>query len=128
MNRPRRFVMGATRVPISKIECVIMPAKSKKQQMAAGAALAAKRGKRPKSSLKGASKQMVKSMSEKQLKDFAKTKRKRLPAKKKSGKKKRTGGKWASGTSRGVESLRALPMRSSRTCQGISCYFRACSA
>jgi Protein of unknwon function (DUF3008) len=30
-----------------------MPAKSKKQQMAAGAALAAKRGKRAKSSLKG---------------------------------------------------------------------------
>jgi Protein of unknwon function (DUF3008) len=58
-----------------------MPATSKKQQMAAGAALAAKRGKRPKSSLKGASKQMEKSMSEKQLKDFAKTKRKRLPKK-----------------------------------------------
>jgi hypothetical protein len=59
-----------------------MPAKSKKQQMAAGAALAAKRGKRSKSSLKGASKQMVKSMSEKQLRDFAKTKRKKLPTKK----------------------------------------------
>jgi hypothetical protein len=59
-----------------------MPAKSKKQQMAAGAALAAKRGERPKSSLKGASKEMVKSMSAKQLKDFAKTKRKKLPAKK----------------------------------------------
>jgi hypothetical protein len=58
-----------------------MPATSKKQQMAAGAALAAKRGKRPKSGLKGASKQMEKSMSEKQLKDFAKTKRKRLPKK-----------------------------------------------
>ena len=49
-----------------------MPATSKKQQMAAGAALAAKRGKRSKSSLKGASKQMEKSMSEKQLEDFAK--------------------------------------------------------
>jgi ribosomal protein S4 len=48
----------------------------KKQQMAAGAALAAKRGERKKSSLKGASKQMAESMSEKQLKDFAKTKRK----------------------------------------------------
>jgi hypothetical protein len=56
-----------------------MPAKSKKQQMAAGAALAAKRGKRSKSSLKGASRQMVKSMSEKQLRDFARTKRKKLP-------------------------------------------------
>ena len=58
-----------------------MPAKSKKQQMAAGAALAAKRGEVSKSSLKGASKQMAKSMSEKQLRDFAKTKRKKLPAK-----------------------------------------------
>jgi hypothetical protein len=57
-------------------------AKSKTQQMAAGAALAAKRGQRSKSSLKGASKQMVKSMSEKQLRDFAKTKRKSLPRKK----------------------------------------------
>ena len=61
-----------------------MPAKSKKQQMAAGAALAAKRGERSKSSLKGASKEMVKSMSEKQLQDFAKTKRKKLPARKES--------------------------------------------
>jgi Protein of unknwon function (DUF3008) len=59
-----------------------MPAKSKKQQMAAGAALAAKRGKRSKSSLRGASKQMATSMSEKQLRDFAKTKRKKLPRKK----------------------------------------------
>lgn len=60
-----------------------MPAKSKKQQMAAGAALSAKRGKRSKSSLKGASRQMLKSMSEKQLKDFAKTKRRKLPTRKK---------------------------------------------
>jgi hypothetical protein len=59
-----------------------MPARSKKQQMAAGAALAAKRGKRSTSSLKGASRQMAKSMSEKQLREFAKTKRKKLPAKK----------------------------------------------
>jgi hypothetical protein len=59
-----------------------MPAKSKKQQMAAGAALSAKRGERSKSSLKGASKQMAKSMSEKQLKEFASTKRKPLPRKK----------------------------------------------
>jgi hypothetical protein len=59
-----------------------MPAKSKKQQMAAGAALAAKRGERSKSSLKGASKQMAQSMSKKQLRDFAKTKRKKLPTKK----------------------------------------------
>ena len=50
--------------------------------MAAGAALAAKRGKRSKSSLKGASRQMVRSMSEKQLREFAKTKRENLPTKK----------------------------------------------
>ena len=59
-----------------------MPARSKKQQMAAGAALAAKRGERQKSSLKGASKKMAESMSEDQLRDFAKTKRKKLPTKK----------------------------------------------
>ncbi len=56
-----------------------MPAKSKKQQMAAGAALAAKRGEKPKSSLKGASKQMAESMSEKELKKMASVKRKKLP-------------------------------------------------
>ena len=56
-----------------------MPAKSKKQQMAAGAALAAKRGDKPKSSLKGASKQMAESMSEKELHDMASAKRKKLP-------------------------------------------------
>jgi len=61
-----------------------MPAKSKKQQMAAGAALAAKRGEIKKSSLKGASKQMAKSMSKKQLKEFASSKRKNLPRKKQS--------------------------------------------
>ena len=56
-----------------------MPAKSKAQQHAAGAALAAKRGDAPKSSLKGASKQMAESMSEKQLEEFASTKTKTLP-------------------------------------------------
>jgi Protein of unknwon function (DUF3008) len=60
-----------------------MPARSKKQQMAAGAALAAKRGERKKSSLRGPSKQMAKSMSEKELRDMAETKRKKLPTKKK---------------------------------------------
>src|SRR6266480_6675160 len=53
-----------------------MPAKSKKQQMAAGAALAAKRRKRSKSSLKGASRGMYKSMSKAELRRMAKTKRK----------------------------------------------------
>ena len=61
-----------------------MPAKSKKQQMAAGAALAAKRGEKSKSSLKGASRKMAESMSEKQLEEFATTKRKNLPKKKRS--------------------------------------------
>lgn len=56
-----------------------MPAKSKKQQMAAGAALSAKRGERPKSSLKGASKQMAESMSEKELDRMASVKRRKLP-------------------------------------------------
>jgi hypothetical protein len=60
-----------------------MPARSKKQQKAAGAALAAKRGEQKKSSLKGPSKKMAESMSEKQLRDLAKTKRKKLPTKKK---------------------------------------------
>lgn len=61
-----------------------MPAKSKKQQMAAGAALAAKRGEKKKSSLKGASKSMADSMSKKELQEMASTKRKNLPKKKKS--------------------------------------------
>jgi hypothetical protein len=56
-----------------------MPAKSAAQQKAAGAALAAKRGKTPKSKLKGASKSMVESMSEGQLEEFASTKRKGKP-------------------------------------------------
>jgi len=55
-----------------------MPAKSKAQQEAAGAALAAKRGERSKSSLKGASKSMM-SMSEKELHKMASTKRKGKP-------------------------------------------------
>lgn len=57
-----------------------MPAKSKAQQMAAGAALSAKRGDRKKSSLKGASREMVDSMSEKELHDLASTKQKGKPS------------------------------------------------
>lgn len=56
-----------------------MPAKSKAQQMAAGAALAAKRGERRKSALKGASREMYESMSEKELERMAATKRKGKP-------------------------------------------------
>lgn len=59
-----------------------MPAKSKKQQKAAGAALAAKRGDAKKSDLKGASRGMVESMTEKELEEMASTKRKNLPEKK----------------------------------------------
>ncbi len=56
-----------------------MPARSKAQQKAAGAALSAKRGESKKSSLKGASREMVDSMTEKQLEDLASTKLKGLP-------------------------------------------------
>jgi len=56
-----------------------MPAKSKAQQKAAGAALSAKRGETPKSALRGASKSMAASRSEKELEALAHTKRKDLP-------------------------------------------------
>jgi len=56
-----------------------MPAKSKAQQKAAGAALSAKRGETKPSELIGASRQMYDSMSEKQLDEFASTKRKGKP-------------------------------------------------
>jgi hypothetical protein len=56
-----------------------MPAKSKAQQKAAGAALAAKRGDQKKSDLKGPAKSMYESMSEQQLDDFASGKRKGKP-------------------------------------------------
>jgi hypothetical protein len=56
-----------------------MPAKSKAQQKAAGAALSAKRGETRKSELKGASRSMVDSMTEKELEEMASTKRKGKP-------------------------------------------------
>ena len=56
-----------------------MPAKSAAQQKAAGAALSAKRGDTPKSKLKGASKGMAESMTEKELEEMAHTKRKGKP-------------------------------------------------
>ncbi|GAB4360355.1 MAG: DUF3008 family protein [Kiloniellaceae bacterium] len=61
-----------------------MPATSKAQQKAAGAALAAKRGEMSKSKLKGAAREMYDSMTEKELEDFAGTDRKGLPEKKSS--------------------------------------------
>lgn len=56
-----------------------MPAKSQAQQKAAGAALSAKHGDTKVSELKGASKSMYKSMTEKELQDLAATKRKGKP-------------------------------------------------
>ena len=56
-----------------------MPAKSQAQQKAAGAALSAKRGDTPRSELKGASKSMAESMSEKELEEMASTQRKGKP-------------------------------------------------
>lgn len=56
-----------------------MPAKSKAQQKAAGAALAVKRGEAKKSDLKGASREMLESMTEAELEDFAATSRKGKP-------------------------------------------------
>ena len=56
-----------------------MPAKSKAQQKAAGAALSAKRGETKVGDLKGASKQMYDSMSENELEEYASTDRKDLP-------------------------------------------------
>lgn len=61
-----------------------MPAQSKAQQKAAGAALAAKRGETKKSDLQGASKDMYDSMTEKELEEMASTSRKDLPEKKSS--------------------------------------------
>jgi hypothetical protein len=57
----------------------MMPATSAAQQKAAGAALAAKRGDTSPSKLKGASKSMYDSMTEKELEVFASTKRKGKP-------------------------------------------------
>ena len=73
-----------------------MPAKSKAQQKAAGAALSAKRGETSKSKLKGASRGMYESMSENQLEEFAETKRKGLPSRKGSATAKTKSGSSAS--------------------------------
>lgn len=56
-----------------------MPARSAAQQKAAGAALSAKRGDTPRGKLRGASKQMVDSMSEKELESLAHTRRRGKP-------------------------------------------------
>lgn len=59
-----------------------MPAQSKAQQRAAGAALSAKRGETPKSKLRGASREMYEDMTETELEELASTARKGLPEKK----------------------------------------------
>jgi hypothetical protein len=59
-----------------------MPATSKAQQRAAGAALSAKRGETSKSKLKGASKDMLDSMTEAELEELASTSRDKLPERK----------------------------------------------
>jgi hypothetical protein len=58
-----------------------MPAKSKAQQEAMAIAMAAKRGEIPVNKLKGSSKEMYDSMSEKQLHDFASTPTRKKPYK-----------------------------------------------
>ena len=60
-----------------------MPARSKAQQKAAGAALSAKRGETAKKDLFGASRDMVESMTKAELEELASTPRKSLPQKKK---------------------------------------------
>ncbi|NDW32773.1 DUF3008 family protein [Salipiger sp. PrR007] len=56
-----------------------MPAKSKAQQKAAGAALSAKRGDTPKDDLKGPAREMFESMSEDELEAIASTERTSKP-------------------------------------------------
>lgn len=58
-----------------------MPARSKAQQRAAGAALSAKRGETRVSDLQGASKEMYETMTEAELEDYASTDHEGLPEK-----------------------------------------------
>lgn len=59
-----------------------MRAKSKAQQKAAGAALAAKRGEIPKSTLRGAARDMADTMTEDELEELASSRHKGLPERK----------------------------------------------
>lgn len=56
-----------------------MPARSRAQQKAAGAALAAKRGEAKKSDLQGASREMYETMTEAELEELAATSHEGLP-------------------------------------------------
>lgn len=58
-----------------------MPARSKAQQRAAGAALSAKRGETKVSDLQGASKEMYETMTEAELEEYASTDHEELPEK-----------------------------------------------
>jgi len=78
-NPPTAWAFGIQR---STAEDNHMPAVSKAQQKAAGAALSAKRGETKVSDLQGASREMYDTMTEAELEDFASTKRKNLPEKK----------------------------------------------
>jgi len=72
-RNPSNFKLSNPAECESPTEVKVCQPLQKKQQMAAGAALAAKRGKRPKSSLKGASKHNdyeVLSWGTKHLEDF----------------------------------------------------------
>lgn len=61
-----------------------MPARSKAQQRAAGAALSAKRGETKPAELKGAAREMYETMTERELEDLASTPLKGLPEHKES--------------------------------------------
>jgi len=71
--------MGRSAVNLFKAQEDVMPAKSQAQQKAAGAALAAKRGEVPKTKLRGASREMFETMTEKELDELATVKRSTLP-------------------------------------------------
>jgi hypothetical protein len=62
-----------------------MPASSKAQQRAAGAALSAKRGAQDPKDLKGASREMYDSMTESELADLAAAEHEDLPEKREDG-------------------------------------------
>jgi hypothetical protein len=70
---------GTSALEVQSNRSHAMPAKSAAQQKAAGAALSAKRGDTPKGKLKGASRSMLRSMTEKQLEELAHTKLKGKP-------------------------------------------------
>jgi hypothetical protein len=76
---PNQVARAKISAPQNPAGAIPMPAKSKAQQQAAGAALAAKRGDKKQTTLRGASKQMAKSMSEKELEKMAARPRKGKP-------------------------------------------------